>query len=141
MVIKLTDSSDANAVTVVHGPGQASAAYAQGPTGPGLAFGSSQAVQITPLTRSLYTQVLPRSNHQAVVSFGALLSFGSLSAARMFAADHALDVQGLTRLQITDGSDTIKLQGAMTRCTPLISGIAVRTNYEFTYGKVEEATS
>jgi len=141
MIIKLTDSADGSQITVVHGSGQASGTYAQGPTGPGLTFSSNQQVQITPLTRSLYAQVLPRTNHQAAFPFGALWSFTTLSAARMFAADHALDVQGLTRLKITDGTDIIKLHGALSRCDAAVKGVSVSVQYEFTYGKVEETTS
>lgn len=138
MTINLTDSAGGNAVTLVHGPGQATGAYAQGPLGPGLSFASNQQVQITPLTRSPFAQVLPRTNHQASLPFGALRSFASLSAARMFAAVHALDTQGLTRLKIVDGADMITLHGALSTCSAVVNGVAVSIQYEFTYGKVEE---
>ena len=142
MIIKLTDSAGTSPVTLVHGIGQASDVYAQGPIGSGPVFGSTQQVQVTPLTRSDFAQVLPRSNHQGSYSFGALRSFSTLAAARIFGATHVLDTQALTRLVIQDtGANDIKLHGALSRCDATVKGVAVMISYEFTYGKVEETTS
>jgi len=140
MIIKLTDSAGGSAKTLVHGIGRASATYAQGPMNQ-LSFGSTQQVQVTPLTRSQFALVLPRSNHQASFPFGALLEFPTMAAARVFAASHVLDTQALTRLAIIDVAGTttytITLHGALSRCDAQAKGVAVVINYEFTYGKIE----
>ncbi len=140
MVIKLTDSSGGSDVTLVHGSGRASATYAQGPANANLEFSGTQQVQITPLTRSDYAQVLPRSNHQGVLPFAALRTFSTTAAAVLWAADHVLDCQGLTRLQIVD-TNTVKLHGALSRCSPKVIGVSVITSYVFTFGQVEEVAS
>lgn len=141
MIIKLTDSAGGSVQTLVHGIGQATDTYAQGPTGSGLTFDSLQEVQVTPLTRSEFAQVLPRSNHRATLPFGAMRCFTNAAAARSFAAGHVLNTQGLTRLKITDGAETITLHGALNTCRPVAVGVTVLINYEFTYGKVEVTSS
>ena len=136
MTFTLTDSAGGSSLALVSGPGRASDTYAQGPTGEP-SYDGTQEAEVKPLIRAAYALVVPRGNHTAVKPFGALRQFASPEAADAWAAAHTLAVQNLTRLVFVNGAQTVKLHGAMTVCRCLVSGVSVRIDYQFTYGRVE----
>jgi hypothetical protein len=136
MTFTLTDSAGGSALQLVHGPGAPSDSYAQGPTG-GQAWQTEQKVDEWPQTRGQWALVLPRLNHAATRSFGALRQFAAPEAAEAWAAQHALAVQGLTRLVFSSGALTLRLHGAMQSCAVEVRGVSALANYTFRYGKVE----
>ncbi len=138
MTVTLTDSAGGSQLVLVHGPGRASDAYAQGPLGDTKTFDAAQQVDVWPQTRSDWALVLPRKNHQAAFPFAALREFATSDDACVWAARHALDVQGLTRLVLVGSAKTLRLHGGVTICKPTVRNIAVTIEYAFTYGRVEE---
>ncbi len=140
MTFTLTDSSGGSRLTLAHGAGRPTDTYAQGPTGAG-SYASAQKVDEWPLTRSDYALVLPRKNHSADRPFGAVRTFATEGDAEMWAVQHALAVQGLTRLVFANGGYTMRLHGAMATCECLVQGVAVSVSYSFRYGRVEAITA
>lgn len=135
MTIQLTDAAGANPVRLVDGPAKATASYAQGPIGSSQEFRSTQQVQVAPRIRGEYANVFIRNNRMGIYPFAALRLFETPDAAVGFAASHPLAVQGKAVLQV---GQSRKLTGGISSCVCSARGVAVRCDYEFTYGKVED---
>ena len=136
MTYTLTDSTGGSTLVLVHGPAAASDSYAQGPIGDEERFSARQSVSVRKLIRADAALVTPRKNHAASCPFSALRSFASAAAARAWAAAHTDAVIGLTRLVINDGTGAVTLSGGITSCDCRVRGVAVRIDYEFTYGAI-----
>lgn len=140
MIVTLKDSAAVKTdLVLIHGPGDPSSSYAQGPIGSDEVFESSANIQVVPIIRAVAARVRSRGNRSATFPFGALRLFGSHEAARAWAASHAAALDGYNRLVIADGSSTVTLSGAVSPVRCIVRGITVEIQYTFVYGAVATA--
>lgn len=136
LVYSVTDSNgSSNAVVLVHGPASASSSYAQGPIDE-LTFNALQALRVVPVTRATNAKVFHRSNHNGSLVLRAERQFSTHIEAVAFAAQHMLSVQGKPILKITDGTTTLYFKGGVAACNATPVGVAVKLEYQYTYGEV-----
>jgi hypothetical protein len=137
ITLKLTGSTD---VVLVHGEGNPSDAYAQGPLGDQLAFESQQSVSLMPLIQATFPLVILGKNINSQLKFGAIRCFTSRGAAQRWASMHVQALAGFDTLVITNDETsnpaTTTLTGGIEACVPSVLGVSVTIEYSFKFGKV-----
>lgn len=109
--------------------------YAVGPIGQ-VTFSDESVVQVARRLRGAAASIYHRGGLVAKCEFSALRQFGNAMLAKLWLAEHIVNVRRSHTLVMTDGTTVISLSGALGPIRYEPRGVELLLHYSFTFSEV-----